>query len=133
MENIVDTLQDKFIFNTFLRAINETNFSKILGGKGPFTVLAPTDEAFENLPPESLDQLFHDKSELLDVISQHIVIGKLNSAEIEKMDELPTMANQTLAVEKHNEGLIIGGAKIVEPDVICINGIIHSVDVVLMP
>lgn len=133
MENIFDTLQDQLIFNQLLRAINETNYWEIFNGKGPFTLFAPNDEAFKNLPDNHFTKLFWNKDHLADVISQHVVIGWLKTADLVKMDEVSNLNNMTMAVEMHNEGLIIGGAKIVRENIECSNGIIHEIDLVLMP
>lgn len=133
MENIFETLQDKLNFNQFLRAINETNYWEIFNGKGPFTVFAPNDDAFKNLPDDHYDKLFWSGDTLADVISQHVVIGRLKRHDISHMDELINLNNLPLAIEKLSEGLIVGSAKIVEADIECTNGIIHEVDLVMMP
>jgi len=133
MQKIIEELQSRLIFNKFLEWIFKTNFADILDGRGPFTVLAPVDEAFESLNAEELRKIEADPEVLSEIIGQHIIIGSLNTAEINDMDELPTMANQTLAVEMHNEGLIVGAAKIIQPDIECSNGIIQVIDTVLFP
>lgn len=133
MENIFDTLQDALRFNEFLRAINETNYWEIFNGKGPFTVFAPNDSAFKNLPDDHFAKLFWNKDTLADMISQHVVVGRIKLADLEKMDEVMNLNNMTLALEQHNEGFIIGGAKILESDIECTNGLIHEIDLVLLP
>jgi uncharacterized surface protein with fasciclin (FAS1) repeats len=133
MESIFDTLQDELRFNQFLRAINETNYWEIFNGKGPFTLFAPNDEAFNNLPDDRFAKLFWNKDTLADVISQHVVIGRLKVDDLSKMDEVLNLNNMPLIIEKHNEGLIVGSARIVRGDIECSNGIIHEVDVVLLP
>ena len=132
METVIETLQDDGRFNRFLKAVFTTNFWEILEGKGPFTVLAPLDASFDNLPDDVWEQLLKDKSRLTDIVSQHIAIGNLSVADLEEMDEFKNMNNMGLAIEKHNEGLIIGSAKIVEGDIFCANGIIHAIDFVLI-
>ncbi len=133
MQSIFETLQDSLDFNQLLKAINETNYWEIFNGKGPFTLFAPNDEAFENLPDNHFTKLFWNKSNLADIISQHVVIGRLKVTDLLKMDEVSNLNNRTLATERYNEGFIVGGAKIIRGDIECLNGIIHEIDLVLMP
>jgi uncharacterized surface protein with fasciclin (FAS1) repeats len=133
MQSIFETLQDLLRFNQFIRAINETNYWEIFNGKGPFTVFAPNDDAFERLPDDKFAKLFWRKDTLADIISQHVVVGRILVADLKNMDEVTNLNNMSLVIEDHNEGLIIGGAKIVNGDIECTNGIIQEVDVVLLP
>lgn len=130
MESIFETLQERGDCNRFLRMINEAEMAEILDGPGPYTVFAPTDSAFNSLP-DSFHKLEPDQTKLTDIVANHIVTGNYKSDDLDQVDEIVTMANQNLSAEKHNEGLIIGSARIVEADIECTNGILHIVDVVL--
>jgi len=131
MESIFETLQERGDCSRFLRMINERDMGDLLSGPGPYTVFAPTDLAFDNLP-DSFHKMEPDGVELTDIVSNHIVTGIYKSDDLSQVDEVVTMANNNLIVEKHNEGLIIGGAKVVEPDIECTNGILHIIDLVLI-
>lgn len=131
METIFETLQDKLLFNQFLKLLNETDFWEILGRGGPYTVFAPLDDAFKNLPEKEFSQLLWSKDKLNDLISEHIVIGRISMKDLKLMDEVSTISGRDLAIEQHNEGLIVDGAKIIESDIKCINGYIHAIDLVI--
>jgi len=130
MENIIETLQDRINFMTFLKGLNESGLYDILEQKGPFTVLAPANEAFENLAEKDRQDLIKDRETLKDILSRHIVIGNFSIKDLKLMDEVVTLANTNLAIEQHGEGIIIGSGKVVEEDIKCTNGYIHIVDTV---
>jgi len=133
MQSILDTLQDRGDCNQFLRAIFLANFINILEGKGPYTVFVPTDQAFSNINALTLHALFADNSKLADMVSEHLIIGNYEALDLERSDEVVNLNHRSLAVERHNEGLIVGGAKIIEPNIECTDGYIHMVDLVLLP
>jgi uncharacterized surface protein with fasciclin (FAS1) repeats len=113
--------------------IDIINFNEILNGKGPFTVLVPNDEAFDQLPDEVFEEILNKKGKIADILSNHVLVGKFTANDIRSMDEVKTLDNNNIVVELHNEGLIIGGSKVIEPNIECENGMIHIIDVVLMP
>ena len=133
VENIVETLQDRLDCTSFLEITNGTNFWEILSGEGPFTVFVPDDRAFLELPDDAFNDLIKSKNALRLIASNHVVSGRFHAEEIGQMDAIETMANQSIAIERNNEGVLIGAAKVVEGDIICTNGIVHIIDVVLMP
>lgn len=129
MENILETLQDRLDATAFIKGLKESNLLEMLDERGPFTVLAPINQAFENLS-ENKEELFLDQELLKDIMSQHIVIGNYTAQSLKEMDEVVTLGNFNLAIELHNEGLIVGSSKIIEADIKCSNGYIHIVDTV---
>jgi len=132
MLNIIEFLQEGEHYNFFLKAIFETNFQNILIGKGPFTLLVPGDKAFQLLADNDRRDLFGDSERLKRLVGEHVVIGSLYFEDLRQSDEIVNMNNHSLAVERHGEGLIVGGAKIVMADRQCKNGIVHEIDIVLL-
>ncbi|MFA7253163.1 MAG: fasciclin domain-containing protein [Patescibacteria group bacterium] len=132
MENVLEILQNSLRHNHFLKAIYSSNFQTILDGIGPFTVLAPVDEAFLNLPDDVFNKLLENQDQLNMMVGQHVFTGRYDEKDLRDTDEIITMDNKNLAIELHGEGLIVGGAKIIESDIECSNGIIHRVDLVLL-
>ena len=133
MQSIIETLQERDDCTHFLRLVDIINFSEILNGKGPFTVLVPNDQAFYDLPDDVFNDLVTKKGIITNILSNHVLVGEFTENAIKNMDEIKTLDNNNIAVELHNEGLIVGGAKIIEPNIECTNGMIHIIDVVLMP
>lgn len=133
MQNIIETLQVGQKYNNFLKMIFDSEFDRILEQQGPFTVFAPVDAAFQNLPDKDWAQIKNNKEELRKIISEHMLRGKFSLKNLGDMDEVITMQNSNLAVERHEGGLIIGSAKIVESSIECSNGVIHGIDLVLLP
>jgi len=131
MEDIFRTLQERGDCNRFLRLINETDMDNIISGVGPYTVFAPTDSAFDNLHP-SFHQMEPDFKQSKIIVSNHIITWIYRSRDLRRVDEVTTMSNNNLAIERHNEGLIVGSAKIIETDIECTNGILHIIDLVLI-
>ncbi len=125
---IYATLKSRGQFNTFLKAIKQAGASKMLKGKGPFTILAPTDKA-ANI--EALKG--KNGARLQDVLYTHILKGKLKSNELDNLKVVQTWNGHTLHVHKEKGVLHIGRAGIVRDDIICGNGVIQVVDAVIVP
>ena len=106
-----------------------------LSGKGPFTVFAPTNAAFEALPKGTVETLLkpENKGKLAGILTYHVVAGKVMAADVVKLKEAVTVQGQTVAVNASDAGVKIGKANVVKTDIVCKNGVIHVIDAVLLP
>ena len=118
-------------FTTLNAALEAAELDSVLAGEGPFTVFAPTDEAFEALPEGTLEALLDDIPKLTKILQQHVVAGNLSSAAVLGEDALTSLFGQDLAVS--SEGPSIGGVIISSVDIPASNGVIHVIDAVLIP
>lgn len=130
--DVVDTAVAAGSFNTLVKAIQAAGLVDTLKGSGPFTVFAPTDEAFAKLPPGALDALLQDKAKLQAVLTYHVVPGKVLAADVVKLKTAKTVQGQSLTIDT-SKGVKVGTANVVKTDVIASNGVIHVIDTVLMP
>ncbi len=134
-KDIVDTAVAAGSFETLAKALTAGGLVDALKGDGPFTVFAPTDEAFSKLPEGTLESLLkpENKEKLVAILKYHVVSGKVMSKTAVTLDEAETLNGDTVAIEKKDDGLYVGGAKVVKPDVEATNGLIHVVDAVILP
>ena len=128
---IVETAAQAGQFNTLMKAIETAGLADTLKGAGPFTVFAPSDEAFAKLPQERLDALLADKEALTKVLTYHVVPGKVMSSDVQP-GEVQTKAGQALTVKK-DDGVKINDSRVVTADITASNGVIHVIDSVLLP
>jgi uncharacterized surface protein with fasciclin (FAS1) repeats len=121
--------------STFTRAIVEAGLSEVLRGPGPFTVLAPTDAAFQRIPKASLDALLKDKSALRDVLLSHVIAGRLTSQDFLRLvgRSRKTMEGSARTVGGTVTAITIGTAMVTRADIVARNGIVHTIDHVLLP
>ncbi|BBM81821.1 fasciclin domain-containing protein [Candidatus Uabimicrobium amorphum] len=131
--NILETAQQTNQFNTLLTAIQKSGLQNTLEGDGPFTVFAPTDEAFAKIPQETLQKVLDDKATLVNILTYHVIAEKLNSWEILDKRSLKTVNGQLLAPTYDGNNLQIQKANITTVDIKCDNGVIHVIDNVMMP
>lgn len=130
--NIVAVATAAGSFSTLIAALEATDLTGVLEGEGPFTVLAPTDDAFAALPEGALDGLLADPEKLAEILKLHVVPGRAEAAAVINLAEVTTVQGQALAVVT-DDGVSIGGAKVVTPDVAASNGVIHVIDRVILP
>ncbi len=104
-----------------------------LKGKGPFTVFAPTDEAFKKLPAGALDDLLADKAKLKKVLTHHVVSGRVLAADVVKLKDAKTVEGSAARVSVKGKEVHIDGAKVLKTDILASNGVIHVIDSVIMP
>lgn len=130
--DIVDTAVAAGSFDTLVTAVKAAGLVETLKGEGPFTVFAPTDEAFAQVPEDQLNSLLENKEALTKVLTYHVVLGKLMAAEVVKMDSMETLQGQPLTVEAGSE-VKVNNARIVKTDIETSNGVIHVIDAVLIP
>jgi uncharacterized surface protein with fasciclin (FAS1) repeats len=131
-KDIVDTATSAGAFGTLVNALNTADFADTLKSPGPFTVFAPTDDAFAKLPQDQLDALMRDKEKLRTVLAYHVLYGKIFARDLNGMTSATTLAGPTVSIDT-SAGLKIGGANVVQPDVAASNGVIHVIDAVLLP
>jgi len=130
--NIVDVAVNAGQFKTLAAALTAAGLVETLQGPGPFTVFAPTDNAFAKLPPGALDKLLADPAQLKAVLLLHVVSGKVMAADVAGLDEATAMSGGKLPIDTSN-GVKIGGAVVTTADVEASNGVIHIIDTVLLP
>ena len=130
--DIVDTAISAGQFKTLVKAVQEAGLVDTLKGKGPFTVFAPTDEAFAKLPPGTLDALLKDKKKLAAVLTYHVVPGKVMAAQV-KPGPVKTVEGQSLTVSTATGEVMVDNAKVIKTDIVASNGVIHVLDTVVMP
>ncbi|HDR72891.1 MAG TPA: fasciclin domain-containing protein [Methanoculleus sp.] len=133
MKNIVETAQEAGTFNTLVRAVQTAGLEDVLSGQGPFTVCAPNDAAFDALPEEKLDALMHDRDQLANVLKYHVASGIYTSNDVREMKTIRTLLGQEIPVRVEGNNVMIGDARVIQPDIEATNGIIHILDRVLIP
>jgi uncharacterized surface protein with fasciclin (FAS1) repeats len=119
-------------FKTLVTAIQAAGLVDTLKGKGPFTVFAPTDEAFAKLPAGTVEGLLKDKAALTKVLTYHVVPGKVMAKDVPTAN-VKTVQGQTVALKKDSMGVTVNNAKVVAADVEASNGVIHVIDTVILP
>ena len=129
--DIVDTAVAAGNFKTLVTALKEAGLVDTLKGPGPFTVFAPTDEAFAKIPKSDLDKLLANKAKLKAVLTYHVVSGKVMAADI-KAGKVKSVQGERLTLATKG-GVMVNKAKVVSADVAADNGVIHAIDTVLMP
>jgi uncharacterized surface protein with fasciclin (FAS1) repeats len=132
MPDIIDTAINANTFNTLVTAITTAGLDTALKGSGPFTVFAPTDEAFSKLPSGTVEALFEDVLELRKVLEYHVVAQKIVAVDLAQLSEVTTTQGTDLKIDSNN-GVKVNDATVVTPDVSADNGVIHVIDQVLIP
>jgi uncharacterized surface protein with fasciclin (FAS1) repeats len=133
-KDIVDTAVGAGSFKTLAAALKAADLVDALKGKGPFTVFAPTDEAFAKLPAGTLDDLLkpENKEKLTAILKYHVVAGSVKAADVVKLKEAETLNGQKVKVDT-TDGVKVNHAKVLKTDIACTNGVIHVIDHVLIP
>ena len=130
-QDIVDVAVKAGSFKTLVTAVQAAGLVDTLKGPGPFTVFAPTDEAFAKVPKATLDALLKDKAALTKVLTYHVVPGKVMAADV-KAGMVKTVQGQELTIATTG-GVMVDGAKVIATDVAASNGVIHVIDSVMLP
>jgi uncharacterized surface protein with fasciclin (FAS1) repeats len=133
-KDIVETAVAAGSFNTLAAALKAAGLVETLKGKGPFTVFAPTDEAFKKLPAGTVENLLkpENKAKLVSILTYHVVSGKVMAKDV-KPGKVKTVEGSDADVMAHGNGLMINNANIVKTDIAASNGVIHVIDAVIMP
>ena len=134
MADIVDTAVAAGAFSTLVKAVQAAGLVETLKGPGPFTVFAPTDDAFAKLPAGTLDAVLADKAKLTAILTYHVVPGKVLAKDVVGLNgkSVKTVQGGMLKVDT-TSGVKIGNATVVKADVETSNGVIHVIDAVLLP
>jgi len=134
-EDIVDTAVKAGQFNTLATALKAANLVGTLKGPGPFTVFAPTDEAFAKLPAETVAELLkpENRAQLTDILTYHVVPGRVQAKDVIKLRGAVAVNGQRIDVQFGDEGVKVDGAKVLTTDIVCDNGVIHVIDSVILP
>ena len=132
-KDIVDTAVAAGSFNTLATALKAAGLVETLEGKGPFTVFAPTDDAFRKLPAGTLEKLLADKAQLTKVLTYHVVSGKVMAADVVKLSEAKTVEGSPVKISAKDGKVKVNEANVVKTDVVASNGVIHVIDAVLLP
>lgn len=130
--DIVDTAVSAGQFNTLVKAVQEAGLVDTLKGPGPFTVFAPTDEAFAKLPAGTVENLLKNKEKLKAVLTYHVVSGKVMSSDV-KTGPVKTVQGSSAQVVAKGGNVMIDEAKVIKADVEADNGVIHVIDSVILP
>ncbi len=133
-KDIVDTAVAAGKFTTLVAAVKAADLVQTLKGKGPFTVFAPTDDAFAALPKGTVETLLkpENKKKLVALLTQHVVSGKVTSKEVVKLTEAETVEGSKVKISAKNGKVMVGGANVVKADIMTSNGVIHVVDKVIL-
>jgi uncharacterized surface protein with fasciclin (FAS1) repeats len=122
-------------FNTLVAAVKAAGLVDTLKGPGPFTVFAPTDEAFAKLPPGTLESLLkpENKAKLQRILTYHVVPGRVMAQDVVKLDSAKTVEGQSIMIKTMNGRVMVGNAHVTKTDIVTSNGVIHVIDAVLLP
>jgi uncharacterized surface protein with fasciclin (FAS1) repeats len=131
--DIVDTAVAAGDFKTLVTAVQAAGLVDTLKGDGPFTVFAPTDDAFAKLPAGTVEALLADKDALAKILTYHVVPGKVMAADVVGLTSADTVAGMPLSISVEGDAVMINGAKVVVTDIECTNGVIHVIDTVIVP
>lgn len=134
-KDIVDTAVEAGTFNTLAQALEAADLVETLKGEGPFTVFAPTDEAFAKLPAGTVETLLQpeNKQQLVDVLTYHVVPGEVMAADVVGLDEAPTVNGKMIDVQVDGSAVKVNEANVTATDVAASNGVIHVIDQVILP
>ena len=130
--DIIETAASAGNFNTLLDAIRTAGLEDTLKGDGPFTVFAPSDEAFARVPEKILAAVVADPEALKELLTYHVVVGRVDSSDVAGLSSATSVQGSELSIDTSN-GVKVGGANVVSADIVASNGIIHVVDSVMMP
>lgn len=132
-KNIVETAVAAGQFTTLVSAIEAAGLVETLSGEGPFTVFAPTDTAFAAIPEADLNALIADTAALTNVLTYHVVAGKVMAADVVGLSEAETVQGSTVEITVDGDTVMIDGARVTRTDIETANGVIHVIDAVITP
>ena len=134
-KDIVDTAVAAGQFNTLAAALDAADLIETLKGDGPFTVFAPTDDAFAKLPEGTVESLLkpENRDQLIAILTYHVVPGKVEAADVVKLDSATTVNGQDVSIQVADSGVRINDANVIKTDIGASNGVIHVIDTVILP
>ena len=133
MADIVQTAVNAGNFSTLVKAVEATELVELLKSPGPYTVFAPTDEAFAGLPEGTLDSLLQDIPKLKRIIAYHVAFGDVRAEDLMQIEEAETVEGSIVAIESSDTKIKVNDANVVKSDILTDNGVIHVIDAVLIP
>ncbi len=131
--NIVETAVSAGSFSTLVAAVEAAGLVEVLSGEGPYTVFAPTDEAFAQIPATQLKALLADKEALTAVLTYHVLPGKIMASEVVELESAATVNGEIASIRVVNGTVMIDDAHVTSPDIEATNGVIHVIDRVILP
>ncbi|NKI36008.1 fasciclin domain-containing protein [Wenzhouxiangella sp. XN79A] len=132
-KDIVDTAVEAGSFTTLATALEAAGLIETLKGEGPFTVFAPTDEAFAKIPADQLNALLADTEQLTAVLTYHVVAGKVTAADVVELDSATTVQGSDIDITVSDAGVKVDDANVITTDIMASNGVIHVIDSVILP
>ena len=132
-KDIVETAVAAGTFKTLATALTEAGLIETLKGDGPFTVFAPTDDAFAKIPKATLDNLLKDKEQLKKVLLYHVVAGNVLSSEVVNLTSAKTVEGSPVKITMKDKDVMVNNATVTATDIEASNGVIHVIDTVIMP
>jgi uncharacterized surface protein with fasciclin (FAS1) repeats len=133
MKDIVDIAVEDGRFTTLVAALEAADLVATLKGEGPFTVFAPTDDAFNKLPAGTVEGLLEDIPALANILLYHVVSGKVMAADVVKISSADTVSGESLTISVMGDKVMINDAQVIITDIEASNGVIHVIDTVLLP
>jgi uncharacterized surface protein with fasciclin (FAS1) repeats len=133
--DIVDTAVAAGSFNTLVAAVKAAGLVDVLKGEGPFTVFAPTDEAFAKLPKGTVEDLLKPENleTLQSILTYHVVAGKVMAADVVKLESAKTVQGSAVTIMTKDNTVMLDNAKVIQTDILTSNGVIHVIDTVILP
>ncbi|MGD8319058.1 MAG: fasciclin domain-containing protein [Gemmatimonadota bacterium] len=132
-KDIVTVAVEAGSFETLAAALDAAGLVETLRGEGPFTVFAPTDEAFAKLPEGTVEALLKDKDALTRILTYHVVAGRVTSDQVVHLSQAETVAGIEAPIQVKDGQVYVAGAKVVKTDIQASNGVIHVIDTVMLP
>ena len=132
-KDIVDTAVAAGSFKTLAKLLGDADLVAQMKGPGPYTVFAPTDEAFAKVPKDVLDGLAKNKSKLQEVLKYHVLTSKWSTDDIKLVKQTGTVQGKPLTFAGTGASLTVNGAKVIKSNIDCTNGMVHAIDAVLLP
>ena len=132
MKDLVQTVIEAGNFKTLITAVQEAGLVETLQQEGPFTIFAPTDEAFEKLPEGTIKTLLNDKEKLTEILTYHVLANKIMSKDVVNIKNATTANGKKISINS-KECVKIDNANVIKTDIECTNGVIHVIDTVLIP
>lgn len=130
--DLIETASTSGTFKTFLAAAKAAGIAETLKKNGPYTVFAPSDSAFDKLPPGTVESLMKDKTKLASLLAHHVIPGKVTVAEV-KPGKVETIQGDVLTLKSDNGKVTVDSANVIQSDLIADNGVIHEIDAVVLP
>jgi len=132
-KNLVETAKGDPRFSTLVELVQTAGLAETLSGSGPFTLFAPTNEAFAKVPAETLKSLKQDKEKLASVLKYHVVSGKVPASQVVNLSDAKSVEGSSIRISKENGNVKVDNATVTKTDIMTSNGIIHVIDTVIMP